>query len=130
MGNLYATGVQHIGIPTNNMNSTIEFYESLGFTIAYETVLEKESCRVCFFKLGSLCIEAYENHRAIMKPGAIDHITIDTSDVEAAFEFARGKGLKLVNTEIQSIPEFWANGIRFFMIEGPNCELIEICQIL
>lgn len=130
MGSLHATGVQHIGIPTNDMNATVDFYERLGFTIAFETVLKEENCRVCFFKLGNLCIEAYENRQALMKTGAIDHIAIDTSDIESAFEFAKEKGLKLLDTEIQSIPAFWANGVKFFKVEGPNHEVIEVCQML
>ena len=27
----FTTGVQHIGIPTNDINKTIEFYHALGF---------------------------------------------------------------------------------------------------
>jgi len=130
MGSLCATGIQHIGIPTNDMNATVDFYKRLGFTIAFETVLKEENCRVCFFKLENLCVEAYENREALMKPGAIDHIAIDTSDIEAAFEFAKEGGFKLLNTEIQCIPSFWANGVKFFKIEGPNLESIEFCQIL
>jgi catechol 2,3-dioxygenase-like lactoylglutathione lyase family enzyme len=129
MGTIF-TGVQHIGIPTNDMNATVEFYQRLGFTIAFETIIKEENCRVCFFKLDTLCIEAYENHQAVMKPGAIDHLTIDTTDIDAAFEFVKKGGFKLLNDGIQSIPVFWANGVKFFKIEGPNREIIEFCQIL
>lgn len=31
-------GIQHIGIPTNDIETTIEFYEKLGFEIAFQTV--------------------------------------------------------------------------------------------
>jgi catechol 2,3-dioxygenase-like lactoylglutathione lyase family enzyme len=130
MGNSFTTGIQHIGLPTNDMKATADFYQSLGFTIAFETVVKEDNCRVCFFKLGNFCIEAYENHQALMKPGAIDHIALDTTDIEAAFEFAKKGGFKLLNTEIQCIPSFWANGVKFFKIEGPNRENIEFCQIL
>ena len=129
MENLF-TGVQHIGIPTNDMNATVDFYGRLGFKIAFETILQKENCRVCFFKLDNLCVEAYENRQALMKTGAIDHIAIDTTDIAAAFEFAKQGGFKLLDSEIQSIPSFWANGVKFFKIEGPNKEIIEFCQIL
>ena len=130
MENTFTTGVQHIGIPVNDINATIDFYWRLGFEIAFETVIQEENCRVCFFRLDNLCIEAYENHQAVMKPGAIDHIAIDTTDIQAAFEFAKKGGFTLLNDEIQSIPSFWANGVKFFKIEGPNRENIEFCQIL
>lgn len=126
----FATGVQHIGIPTNDMNATIDFYKRLGFKIAFETVIKEDNCRVCFLKFENLCIETYENHQAVMKSGAIDHIAIDTSDIDAAFEFAKKGNFRLLDNEIQSIPSFWAKGIRFFKIEGPNRENIEFCQIL
>ena len=130
MVNTFTSGVQHIGIPTNDMNATIDFYQRLGFKIAFETIIKEENCRVCFLKLDNLCIETYENHQAVMKPGAIDHIAIDTTDIVAAFEFAKKGGFKLLDTEIQSIPSFWAKGVKFFKIEGPNRENIEFCQIL
>ena len=28
----YVTGLQHIGIPTNDIKKSLEFYEKLGFT--------------------------------------------------------------------------------------------------
>ena len=130
MSSFFATGVQHIGIPTNDMNATIDFYQRLGFKIAFETVIKEDNCRVCFFKLENLCVEAYENRQAVMKSGAIDHIAIDTTDIEAAFAFAKEGNFKLLDNGIQSIPSFWANGVKFFKIEGPNRENIEFCQIL
>jgi catechol 2,3-dioxygenase-like lactoylglutathione lyase family enzyme len=130
MENKVTAGVQHIGIPTNDMDATIDFYKRLGFTIAFETVIKEENCRVCFFKLDNLCIEAYENHQAVMKSGAIDHIAIDTTNINSTFEFALKGGFKMLNTEIQFLPSFWANGVKFFKIEGPNMEIIEFCQIL
>lgn len=37
----YTTGIQHIGIPTNDIEKTIEFYQKLGFEIALRTVNEE-----------------------------------------------------------------------------------------
>jgi catechol 2,3-dioxygenase-like lactoylglutathione lyase family enzyme len=125
----FTAGVQHIGIPTNDMNATADFYRRLGFETAFETVLPDQNCRVCFFKLGTLCIEAYENRQAPLRSGAVDHIAIDTTDIDAAWDFARQGGFKLLDTGINSLP-FWARGVKFFKIEGPNREVIEFCQIL
>ena len=73
----YMTGVQHIGIPTNDIDKTITFYQRLGFTIAYQTVNEKANERVAFLQFGNLIIETYENHAATLRSGAIDHLAID-----------------------------------------------------
>jgi catechol 2,3-dioxygenase-like lactoylglutathione lyase family enzyme len=129
MGNTFTAGIQHIGIPTNDMNGTIDFYQRLGFNLAFETVIKEENCRVCFFKLDNFCIEAYENHQAVMKSGAIDHIALDATDIDAAFEFAKKGGFKMLDTEIHSLP-FWSKGVKFFKIEGPNREIVEFCQML
>ena len=81
--NDYFTGIQHVGIPTQNLEATIACYETLGFK----------------------------------KSGL-------------AFAAVKAAGLMLVDQEIQSIPTFWENGIRYFNILGPNQETIEFCQIL
>ena len=32
----FCTGLQHIGIPTLDINKTINFYQSLGFEVVYQ----------------------------------------------------------------------------------------------
>ena len=74
------TGVQHIGVPTNDLEKTVAFYETIGFQPVLETVNEAANERVTFLQLKNLVIETYENHAAVGKPGAIDHIALDTTD--------------------------------------------------
>lgn len=116
------TGVAHIGIPTNDLDKTIAFYKKLGFVSALETVNKAAGERVAFLQLGDLMIETYENHRAAEKAGAIDHVALATTDIEAAFAAAKEAGMHLLHSSIQSLP-FWENGVRFFMVEGPNAAL-------
>lgn len=59
----HVTGLQHIGLPTNDMAKTLAFYEKLGFELAYQTVNNGE--KVCFLKLANVCIETYENGQAV-----------------------------------------------------------------
>ena len=117
------TGVAHIGIPTNDLDKTIAFYKKLGFVSALETGNKAAGERVAFLQLGDLMIETYENHRAAEKAGAIDHVALATTDIEAAFAAAKEAGMHLLHSSIQSLP-FWENGVRFFMVEGPNKERI------
>ena len=67
----YSTGVQHIGIPTNDIEKTIAFYQKLGFEIALQTVNEEADEKVAFLELETLVIETYENKAAKMESGAI-----------------------------------------------------------
>lgn len=124
-----ATGVQHIGIPTNDIKATISFYEKLGFSVALRTVNEEANEQVAFLQLGNLMIETYENHQAAMKSGSVDHIAIDVKDIESAFDFINENNMNNLDDNIHYLP-FWKNGVKFFKIEGPNKEMIEFSQML
>ena len=123
------TGIQHIGIPTNDIEKTIAFYHSLGFETALRTVNEAAGEQVCFLRLKNLCIETYQNGCAAGKPGAIDHVALDAVDVEDAFSMAVQAGYTMLDKEVQFLP-FWEKGVRFFTILGPNGEKVEFSQML
>ncbi|WP_443725751.1 VOC family protein, partial [Ruminococcus callidus] len=88
-----ATGFQHIGFPTNDLQETIAFYEKLGFSVALRTYNEEAGEAVAFLQLGNLMLEIYENHQASMQAGAWDHLAIDVKDIEAAYEEICALGL-------------------------------------
>lgn len=122
-------GIQHIGIPTNDIEETIRFYETLGFEAAFRTVNTQANEKVAFLKLSSLVIETYENKAAKMQAGAIDHVAIDVKNIETVYECINEAGLNTTNDTIHYLP-FWENGVRFFTIEGPNKEKVEFSQYL
>ena len=80
MDSSYTTGLQHIGIPTNSLDASMEFYQGLGFELFFKTD------RVIFMKLHGLLIELYESEDLSRKSGCIDHISINVKDVESLFE--------------------------------------------
>ena len=123
----YCTGVQHIVLPTLDMAATLAFYQGLGFKIAYETV--NGGCRVVFLRLGSLTIETYESPDAVQSVGAIAHVALNVTDVDAVWKLANQTGLRLLDPEIRFLP-FWEKGTRFFNVLGPNGEIVEFSQIL
>ena len=122
-------GVQHIGIPTNDIEKTIEFYQKLGFEIAFQTVNEEANEKVAFLKLHTLVIETYENKAAVMRSGAINHIAIDVKDIEKVYAMINQAGLNSTQDTVHFLP-FWENGVKFFTIEGPNKEKVEFSQYL
>ena len=125
----YSTGIQHIGIPTNDIEKTIAFYKELGFETALQTINKEADEKVAFLKLKTLVIETYENKAAKFESGAIDHVAIDVNDIEEVYQYIREKKLNTTNDTIHFLP-FWENGVRFFTIEGPNMEKIEFSQYL
>ena len=124
-----ATGLQHIGVPTGDMDATIHFYHALGFETIFETVNAEAGGRVNFFKLGDLVIETYEVTDPAKAPGAVDHIAINVKDIEEAFRFVNEAGLNNTNDIIHSLP-FFENCVKFFTIEGANKEKVEFNQFL
>ena len=120
-----STGLQHIGLPTNDIKKTIDYYAALGFEVAYQTVHNGEA--VAFLKLGDLVLETYENGKAVGVAGAWDHVSINVTDVEEARRLA--DELKLNVIEEGQLP-FWSNGVKYFTILGPNQEKIEFNQYL
>ncbi len=125
----YITGLQHIGIPTNDIEKTKDFYELLGFQVVIETVNQKADEKVSFLKLDHTVIETYENKHAVLENGALDHIALNVTDIEEVYKLATEKGFSILEKGIQFLP-FWERGVRFFTITGPNKEKVEFSQYL
>ena len=65
-----------------------------------------------------------------MVRGAIDHIALNVPDIEPVYALAKESGYKFLESDgIVDLP-FWEKGIRYFLIEGPNKEVIEFLQKL
>ena len=99
------TGVQHVGIPTTDLEGT-------------------------FLRLNNLTLEVWTMDPTPMENGAINHFALDSTDIEASFAEAQKLGLNFAEGSIQHIDTFWSNGIRYFNVLGPNHEVIEFCQIM
>ena len=122
-------GVAHIGLPTNDLKKTIEFYKSLGFEVILETYNEKAKEKVAFLRIQNYCIESFENGQAVMADGAYQHVALDVRDIEEMYKKICENGYEVITDGIEQLP-FWDNGVKFFMIKGPNEERIEFCQKL
>jgi len=123
------TGLQHIGIPTEEFQATVKFYKSLGFCEILRTEVSEPHQPVSFLKNGNLIMEVYGCGKASNEVGAIDHIALNVVDIDAAFEDIKEMGLVLQEDQIGFLP-FWDNGIRYFTVFGPNNEKVEFCQRL
>ena len=123
------TGLQHIGIPTNDLEETVSFYEQFGFKNVYQTVNVEAEERVAFLQSGNLMIETYETKHAVLREGAWDHLALDVTDIEEMFKLVKEKELPMVDEGVRFLP-FWEHGVKFFTILGPNKEKVEFCQKL
>ena len=123
----HINGLQHIGIPSNDIESTKSFFNSLGFDVKLQTMNNNE--KVAFLQLKNVMIEIYQNGKANGHPGAIDHVALDVDDIEEALMEVHQLGYSEMENGIQFLP-FWENGVRFFTISGPDGEKIEFSQKL
>ena len=124
----YITGVQHIGVPSKNLNATVRFYEGLGFEKIHSAVTA-DGAPVVFLQLGSCVLECWEAAETAGCDGAIDHIALDVRDVEKLYEEVRGAGYPITTDGLETQP-FWDRGIRYFKTRGPDGESVEFCEIL
>ncbi|WP_273701861.1 VOC family protein [Tepidanaerobacter acetatoxydans] len=119
----HITGLQHIGIPTKSIDSSVGFYKKLGFKVCFKSDI------AVFLELNSLLIELYSSENVMEKTGAIDHIALNSDNIQLSFEYCKSTGFNILDKEINYLP-FFENGVKFFTIEGINGEKIEFNQIL
>lgn len=122
----FVKGINHTGIPTTDLAATVKFYTDLGFKELYTTVNGAQ--KVCFLDYGGVMIEAYEVEKSAMVRGAIDHLALNCTDIEACFEEAKKLPYPIVEG-ITFLP-FWEKGVKYFLVQGPNMEIIEFIQKL
>ena len=122
----HATGLQHIGIPTQDIQASERFYTGLGFKVAHRN--RAGSGNVVFLRLGDLVVEIWEGD-VTGRTGAVDHIAINVTDIDAVFRTLSEAGCAAIEGGVQSLP-FWERGVRYFTILGPNAEKLEFIQIL
>lgn len=125
----YSEGVQHVGVPSSDLDKTIAFYESLGFVLALVTENKAAGERVAFLQLGNLVIEAYGNKTTVGEAGAIDHVALDVKNIDSLYQEIKAAGHTIVEGDVRSLP-FWERGVKFFTILGPDNEKIEFCEKL
>lgn len=123
----YSDGLQHIGLPTAEVQKTIDFYQGLGFTLATRHDINGRD--FAFMKLGNLLIEVIPNDKPTMRAGAVDHICLNVTKIEELYKKIKDAGYKMIDQNIVDIA-FWEKGARYFFIEGPNKERIEFCEIV
>lgn len=124
----HLTGLQHIGLPVNDYEAACNFYDALGFKNIYET-RQPNGGKVGFFRMGNLEMEIYEADATAKRDGSLDHIALDCTDIETAYQKAKAAGLPIVSDGIEALP-YWQNGIKFFHVRGPAGEKVEFCQKL
>jgi len=128
-------GWSHLAIKVHDLSKSIEFYNKLGFKKCGDGYLDTDEGRlyiaflVCHWfmleiiQVCGLLVDDLDKRSA----GHIDHFALNTSDIKNAFYCAKSEGFKLLNPVIKELNLF-ARGVSYFMLEGPDGEIIEVAQ--
>lgn len=129
--------MQHLGIPVTNLDTSVAFYERIGFSRILSAHVDEENGKVlvAFMEQRGVVIELYqviEQERDEIRKrsdGHIDHIAFDVADAESAFRELKAAGFTMVE-EKPVFLNFWKKGCLYFAVRGPDGEKLEFNQIL
>lgn len=127
-------GLAHIGLRSADIERATHFYHSLGFTTRQSLTLDSpQGCvEVRFLALGELVLELYQ----LPWPGqprdaasfGIDHVALRVEDLAATQQWVEQLGYSVI--EGPTHQPSGHNGVRYFMIAGPEGERVEFNQRL
>jgi len=132
-------GIQHLGIPVKNLETSVDFYTRLGFKriLASHVEVPEEDDRilVAMMEQKGIVVELYQVTRQARKElvtrsdGHVDHIAFDVADVEKAFTELKEANFEMVDDKPVFL-NFWDRGCKYFAVRGPDGEKLEFNQIL
>ncbi len=130
--------VQHVGIPSRDVDASKQFYELLGFVEVMRKIfnhaeglgtcimMQKEDIVIEFYQLPASTVVREIITRS---DGHIDHIAFDVTDIHQVYSQLHDAGFN----PIQEAPvklDFWERGVQFFHIVGPDGERLEFNEVL
>ncbi len=126
--------IAHVGIATESIGVTADFYRLLGLEMDTMEVVEDQNVQVAMMKVGDSAVELIEPldesspvARFINKRGeGIHHITFEVDDIQGMLEKLKQANIKLIDEE----PRTGAEGalIAFIHPYSTGGVLIELCQ--
>ena len=136
-------GIAHMCVNTKDMKKTVDFYtKAMGFKVVHEELMgpdrkdhEMFPALFSLLKLGDLYIEVIEPrgynkdnivHAGVV--GAIDHMGIEVSDIEAAVKQLRDYGVDQPMKISWSTDVFKDKPYRSAALTGPNGEKLGLYE--
>jgi len=120
------TGLAHIGVFVKDIDVSIDYYKSLGFTLDSEADV---GIRLAFLSAGTCLIELVEQKDQPKRTsGPVDHIAVIVDDIVAAIENANANGIEIDASKISDVPLF--GGVKNIFFDGPDGERLEFFEYL
>ncbi len=128
----YVKHLHHVGMPTENMQGTVDFYTSLGGKVIFEKqdVDEGRPIQVKLIDFHGVVIECYERLSTPKCIGAIDHLAFCVENIDEMYEICRAKGYRMMEdcADQIGVSTYWPKNTKWFIVYGANEEKIEFCQ--
>lgn len=123
---LKGRSLDHIGIASVDVEADVQYYVNV---LGFRVIGHFGPCY--FIQNGGTVYEIFscpdQPEAAI---GKVDHVSYTSLDIEADYAYALEQGYEITTKGIESIEQFWENGVRYFKIRTPGGEQIEFNQIL
>ncbi len=124
--------LDHIGLQSIDSEKDATWYmEKLGFTLKGKFKSSRGDFYTWFVTNGPVTYEI--SQKAELDPmlqGKVDHIALNSTDIEADYKACVDAGLTVCTKGIESIPSRWERGCRYFKVVSATGEQIEINQDL
>jgi len=128
-------GIDHIGVAVNSIQERHDFWtDALGLEFAGDEVVKPQKVKTAFYPFGEGEVELLESTapdgpvaKFVEKKGeGIHHIAFRVSDIEAALDELKQKGVRLID----ETPRPGAGGakIAFLHPKATGGVLVEICE--
>ncbi|MBD2871488.1 VOC family protein [Paenibacillus arenilitoris] len=121
--------LDHVGVMVKNIDASIAFYtEILGFELKGRTPHTNGVIELAFLGFSSgdetelELIQGYNDSLPV--EGKVHHFAILVSDLQAEFERLKQLDVTFVDEGITTLP----NGYRYFFVQGPDGERVELFQ--
>lgn len=130
-------GWAHIGIPVRDIETSRRFYGEFGFSEAMRAEIPTPdgAVRASIMERNGAWFEFYQpigaelDEVAARKHGPIDHMALDVTNIDSAWQELTGAGLRVIENQPVFLP-FWEHGVRYFTILGPDNEKVEFNERL
>jgi len=127
-------GLAHIGIPCADLSSCLEFYGKLGFGLIVRRD-DLEGFNVAMMDNHGCVIELYESLANAGQDhfphgdGAVNHIALACNNIKATYDECVRNGYAILSDGIEATGIWAPRSCRYFIVEGPCGERIELNEI-
>lgn len=121
-------GLAHIGIYTPDIEKSIAFYKTLGFSLDDRA---EPHAKLAFMSLGTCLLELIQpaelDRLDGRGEGIIPHIAIECVQIEAFVEQLKAKGLAPADAAVHEVKNI-LGGIKNLFFHGPSGETLELFE--